>query len=48
MTTPRFPDQHKQTPTPQPASWRTKAIIAAVVLAVAVMIILHIAGVVGP
>ena len=48
MTTPRFPDQHEQTPTRQPLSWRTKAIIAAVVLAVALMIALHVAGVFGP
>ena len=48
MTTPRFPDQHEQTPTRPPTAWRTKAIISGVVLALAVLIALHIAGVFGP
>lgn len=48
MSTPRFPDQQEDRPPATPLTWRTKAIIAAVVVALALIVVLHIAHVFGP
>jgi hypothetical protein len=48
VSTPRFPDQNGD-PTPaKPISWKTTAIIAAVVVVLALVIALHAAKVFGP
>jgi hypothetical protein len=48
VATPHFPDQQDETPPARPSAWQTKAILAVIVLALAVMIALHVAHVFGP
>jgi hypothetical protein len=48
MRTPRFPDQQEDSPPARPVNWKTKTAIAVIVAAFVVMIVLHIAHVVGP
>ena len=48
MSTPHFPETQDEAPTNKPISWQTKAIFAAVVVALALVIALHVAHVFGP
>jgi hypothetical protein len=48
VSTPRFPDQNEDAAPAKPISWKTRAIIAAVVIVLALVIALHVAHVFGP